>query len=165
MQRPPKPKPRPKSDEPTVSDKAHADRTPALRRDRSFWVDVDQIITGVAAIGALWISIYTFRATTDAQGTLTANQTYQAYLQTVMDKDRSALFGVERGTVAASYIMATAESLFLLTRRDSGWEETVRNMLRSHKDLLSTQGFNCGTFDAKFLRLANEVVGVMCEGR
>jgi hypothetical protein len=53
--------------------------------------------------------------------------------------------------------MVIAESIFRLRRGDEGWENTVRGMVKQHRDFLLTRRFlDCDTFDKEFIKIVND---------
>lgn len=53
--------------------------------------------------------------------------------------------------------MVIAESIFRLRRGDDGWENTVRGMVKQHRDFLLTRHFlDCDTFDKEFIKIVND---------
>lgn len=54
--------------------------------------------------------------------------------------------------------ISISESIFKLRRDDGGWRETVRWMISKQAENLKHTGLDCGTFDAEFITLVNDVV-------
>jgi hypothetical protein len=52
--------------------------------------------------------------------------------------------------------IAIAEAIFRLESKDRGWKKTVRWMVLDHTDFLKSNGLNCETFDADFIKLVNQ---------
>ena len=59
-----------------------------------------------------------------------------------------------------------AESIFRLRKNDDGWKETVVFMLSNHESHLRQTGLNCPTYDAEFVKLANQLTkDDLCKAR
>lgn len=122
-------------------------------------------LSGIAALAAVMLSGYLYHLTTvqqkaqDArQASQEATQLYRSYLQLTLEKP--GLFGKETShQAAASFVMTTAESIFLSTN-DEGWRETTGTMLAQQKDLIEAGQWDCSSMIPEFVAFARKDVGL-----
>jgi hypothetical protein len=128
--------------------------------------NVATIATAVIAIVALLFSGYTYLETTRIQQKVAAFTFWQSYLQLAAQKPKYANGNFVSGNTDdkeayewfASNALGAAETVYLLQKDDPGWQNTIKTLIRTHRNFINSPGFVRGHYDPAFRGLIDQAL-------
>ena len=131
-------------------------------------------LAAIAALAAVGLSIYFYEVSERhiAEDREYKTQQLETQRQEQFDQVQDRLYSQYRsylvlvvehpGTMnklgdsrVASYVLSTAESIFLEAADDKGWRQTARTMLSDNRKLIeSINDYQCGSMNSGFVRFA-----------
>ena len=118
---------------------------------------ISTALSGVAALAAVGLSWHLYTLTTAQQASQDATQLYRSFLQLTLEKPN--VFGKTTNAQIASFVMTTAESIFLATD-DYGWRRTTVRILIDRKELIEATPWDCPTMSSDFVAFARKDAGL-----
>jgi len=117
------------------------------------------LVSIVMAAGNVWAlvwGVWTYKRNADAQLQLLALETLQHYLDLAVahpdlaSRDKSLSVDVRYAWFAAQ-ALTTAQTLWLLVRRQPNWQRSINAIVRQHRSYLRSGTFVCGDFSPEFV--------------
>ncbi len=112
------------------------------------------LFSAIAALSAVFLSIYFYVVTSNAQHSHEMYDTFRSYMQ--LRLEHAEMFDAKIGnTAAVSYVLSTAESIYLDTD-DEGWRANVANILSDNGKLLEGTPVDCSSMNQGFVEFARK---------
>jgi hypothetical protein len=129
------------------------------------------IVVATGNVFALVWGVWTYKRSADAQLQLLALQTLQHYLDLAVahpelaSREESLTVDLRYAWFAAQ-ALTTAQTLWLLVRRNPNWQRSINAILRQHRSYLQSGMFECDDFSPEFVDyLRTQVADLKCAPR